>query len=102
MMFLLSAVAAFPSAGFMTTAQVILTALLLSNFRATWIASDWKAAGSGSPMPLRLDETWGDKFADKWPQWLWPRLRIFYYIYSTAYLALVIFGLTVMITRRHG
>jgi hypothetical protein len=102
LMYFLSAAASFPAAGFMITVQVILVALLLSNFRATWIASDWKAAGTGGPMPLRLDETWRDKLADKWPQWLWPKLRIFYYIYSTAYLALVIVGLTMIISRRHG
>ena len=36
-------------------------------------------------MPIRLSETWGDKFVDKLPVWLWPKVRIAYYIFSVAF-----------------
>ena len=101
--YLLNTIVGF-SGGLLAVLPVLITALLLSNFRATWLASNWQHEETGAArpeMPLRLDETWGDKFADKWPRWLWPKLRIFYYVYSTAYLALAVFGLAVIYFRQH-
>ena len=79
--------------------STILTGLLLSNLRATWIASRW-APGSQQAEPApRFDETLWDKFADKLPAWLWPKVRHIYYVLSICYLALVAIGLTVLIRR---
>lgn len=80
--------------------KILLSALLLSNLRATWIASRWKPDSPESAPPPRWSETWTDKFADIWPTWLWPRLRILYYVLSAAYLGLFAIGL-VSIIRRH-
>jgi hypothetical protein len=63
--------------------------VLLSNLRATWIASFWEPQAVEAEMPIRLNETWGDKFADKLPTWLWPRARIAYYIFSLGFIAIV-------------
>jgi hypothetical protein len=82
--------------------SVFLTIVLLSNMRATFIASFWEPEKVEAEMPIRLNETWGDKFADKWPAWLWPKIQILYYIYSAAFLLLVLFGLTVIAFRRLG
>jgi hypothetical protein len=82
--------------------KVFLAAVLLSNLRATWIASHWKPDSTEAAMPIRLSETWGDKFADKLPPWLWPRIRILYYVFSVCFLALTILGLTILTMRRHS
>lgn len=79
--------------------RVIIFALLLSNLRATWIAARWKPESEEAVLPPRLAEAWGDKFADQLPAWLWPKVRILYYIFSIGYLALISFGLMAMVYR---
>ena len=82
--------------------RIVLAALLLSNFRATWIAARWKPdSEEAAPVP-RWSETWTDKFADKLPPFLWPKVRILYYILSACYLILAAIGLTILIHRRIG
>ena len=80
--------------------RIVLAALLLSNFRATWIAASWKPDSVEAVPPPRWDETWTDKFADKLPAVLWPRVRIVYYVLSACYLILVMIGLAVIFHRR--
>jgi hypothetical protein len=76
--------------------RIILCALLLSNLRATWIAATWRPESEEATLPPRLSETLADKVADQLPPWLWPKVRIAYYIYSSGFLLLVIFGLASM------
>lgn len=78
--------------------RVLISALLLSNLRATWIASRWKPESEEAVLPPRLRETWADKFADQFPSWLWPKARIVCYAFSAGFLLLVIFGLTMILT----
>lgn len=73
--------------------RVVITALLLSNLRASWISERWQAGSEEAAMPLRLDDTWGDKFSNKWPSWLWPKIRVVYYIFSVGLLLLIGVGL---------
>ncbi len=80
--------------------RVLITALLLSNLRATWIASQWKPGSDEAILPPRFGETWGDKFANKLPMWLWPKVRIPYYVFSACFLMLVAIGLGVIILNR--
>ena len=80
--------------------RLILAAVLLSNLRATWIASDWHPASNEAIPPPRLSETWGDKFVDKLPMLLWPKVRVLYYVLSACLLALSAIGLTFMILHR--
>lgn len=79
--------------------RVIITGLLLSNLRATWMASLWRPDSEQANLPPRLSETWSDKFVDQWPARLWPRARIPYYIFSGIFLVLVAIGLASMILR---
>ena len=72
-----------------TFLHVILTALLVANVRATWIASRWRAESENAVVPPRLSGTWGDKLADQWPMWFWPRIQLLYYIYSTGFVAMM-------------
>ena len=80
----------------MIVLRVILTALLLANLRATWISAHWKSGSDEAAMPLRLDDSLSDKFANKWPNWLWPKIRVVYYVFSIGVLLLVGLGLAVM------
>jgi hypothetical protein len=82
--------------------NVILTAVLLSTLRATFIASFWEPETVEAEMPIRLNETWGDKFADKWPLWLWPKIQIVFYIYSAGFLLLMLLGFAVIAMRHLG
>jgi hypothetical protein len=80
--------------------RAIITALLLSNLRASWIAAHWQSGSDEAAMPLRLDDTFTDKFANKWPIWLWPKIRVVYYIFSVSWLLLIGIGLAVLALRR--
>jgi len=79
--------------------RILFSALLLSNLRATWIAASWKPWSEEAILPPRLNETFMDKLADQFPQWLWPKFRIVYYIFSAGFLLLVCFGLMVLALR---
>ena len=76
--------------------RIILTALLLSNVRATWIAGGWKADSEEAVLPPRLAETFFDKLADTWPAFIWPKVKVLYYILSLGFLAVVVAGVIVM------
>lgn len=80
--------------------KVLFAALLLSNLRATWIASGWQSESEEAALPPRLNETWGDKFADQLPLWLWPKIRVFYYIYSVCVLVLFDVGMAMIFAHR--
>jgi hypothetical protein len=80
--------------------RIIIVALLVSNLRAAWIAGGWKPDSDQAAPPPRLNETWGDKLADQLPQWLWPKIRIPYFIFAFILLVLVATGIVVgMISR---
>jgi hypothetical protein len=79
---------------------VLFAALLFSNLRATWIASSWKPESETAILPPRLGDTWSDKFADKLPAFLWPKVRVLYYVFSAGFLVFILFGLAVLVSRR--
>jgi hypothetical protein len=74
-------------------------ALLLSNLRATWIASTWKSTSENAVLPPRLGDTFADKFADLWPAWIWPKVRWGYYIFSTAVMLFFLLGIVFIVLR---
>jgi len=73
--------------------RIILCALLLSNLRATWIAASWRPESEEAALPPRLNETFADKIADQLPAWLWPKVKVAYYIFSGGFLLLVLVAL---------
>jgi hypothetical protein len=79
--------------------STILAGLLFSNLRATWIAAKWSPGSQEAEPAPRFDESLSDKFADKLPAWLWPKIRYVYYVLSVCYLALAAIGMTVLIRR---
>ena len=80
--------------------RIIVNALLLSNLRATWIADHWKPESEEAALPPRFRDTFSDKLCDEWPAFIWPKIKIVYYVYAFGYLALVVAGLVLMMVRR--
>jgi hypothetical protein len=80
--------------------RVIFLALLLSNVRATWIASHWVKDSEEAVLPPRLNETIGDKLADALPLWLWLRIRILYYIFSAGFAAWMLVAMVLLRLRQ--
>lgn len=76
--------------------RFVLTVLLLSNFRATWMAARWQPDSDEAARPPRMGESWSDRFVDRLPIWLWPKLRGAYYVFGTGYLLLTLIGILTM------
>jgi len=97
--FLASAVFLFVNSPGIGVLRIIIMALLLSNLRATWIAGSWKHDSEEAALPPRMGETFADKFSDLWPAFIWPKVKVLYYIFSFGFLALTVAGLIVMYLR---
>jgi hypothetical protein len=80
--------------------RVLIGALLVSNCRATRIAAGWEPGTEETIMPPRLGETLGDKLADRLPLWLWPKIRILYYVFSAGLMAIAAVGSAILLHRR--
>lgn len=72
--------------------NVILSALLIANLRATWIASNWTPESEEAILPPRLNETLLDELTDQFPMWLWPKVEILYYVFSAGIVMLVAYS----------
>jgi hypothetical protein len=79
---------------------VIVGAVLLSNVRATFLASRWAPAKENEDRPTRFDETFRDKLVDQLPPRAWPLLRIPFFIVASVLLLLLIFGVAAGLSRR--
>ncbi|MGA3160483.1 MAG: hypothetical protein ABSC77_04635 [Terracidiphilus sp.] len=80
--------------------RILLLALLLTNLRATFIASEWKPAAEGEDTPLRFNESLRDKLVDSWPPKLWPRLQIPFYVLAVLLLILSLLEVIALILIR--
>ena len=69
--------------------KAAITVVLFSNLRATWIAGSWRPNPEEFALPPRRSLTFGDQFVDQWPRWIWPKIRIVYYVFSL----LIAFGM---------
>jgi hypothetical protein len=76
-----------------TVLKILMTVLLLSNVRATWIVYYWRPDSEDASLPPRSNDTWSDKFADTFPEWLWPKIRYPYYVFSAGLFVLVVIGM---------
>jgi hypothetical protein len=82
--------------------RFILGAVLLSNLRGTWIAAGWKPDSEEAVLPPRLSDTFFDKLSDQLPAWLWPKMRIPYYIFAVIMLLLETVGFSLLVIQRLG
>lgn len=78
----------------------IISAVLLSNVRATFLASQWRPASEDEDHPMRFNDTLRDKMVDQMPPRAWPILRYPFYIAASLMLVLMIFGAFVNLANR--
>jgi hypothetical protein len=69
---------------------IIIGAVLLSNVRATYLASQWTPPADDEDRPMRFNETFRDKLVDQLPPRAWPILRIPFYIAAALLLLLTL------------
>jgi len=81
---------------------IIAAAILLSNVRAAFLASEWKPVGEDEDRPMRFNETLGDKVADQLPAKAWPALQIPFFALSGVLLLLSLAGLAIVAAQRFG
>jgi hypothetical protein len=81
---------------------VIASALLLSNLRAAFLASEWRPAGEDEDRPTRFNDTLGDKLADQLPAKAWPILQIPFFVIAALVLLLSLVGLAFVLLQRFG
>jgi len=82
--------------------KIVFLALLLSNLRATFIASEWKPAAEGEDRPERYTDSLRDKLVDAWPPKLWPPLQIPFYILGALWFLVSLLGLAGLLLMRLG
>jgi hypothetical protein len=80
------------SAGRIGLLSVIIAGVLLSNVRATLLASRWKPAGEDEDRPMRFNETFRDKLVDQLPPRVWPILKYPFYALACVVMGLVVIG----------
>jgi hypothetical protein len=76
--------------------SIIIGAVLLSNVRATFLASRWKPAAEDEDRPMRFNETFRDKLVDQLPPRLWPILRIPFFVASGLLVLFLLYALAMM------
>ena len=82
--------------------SIAIAAILLSNVRAAFLASEWRPTGPDEDRPTRFNETFADKLVDQMPAKLWPVIRVPFFILSALYLLLVFAGFAMQIAQRIG
>ena len=82
--------------------KIVFLALLVSNLRATFIASEWKPAAEGEDSPQRFNETWRDKLVDSLPPRLWPLAKIPFYGLGALWLLFSLLALAGVLLMRLG
>jgi peptidoglycan/LPS O-acetylase OafA/YrhL len=88
------------AAGRLSILSVIIAAVLLSNVRATYLASKWTPAAEDEDAPTRFNESLRDKLVDQLPSTLWPVLKIPFFIAASVVVFVLIAGSFTGITKR--
>ena len=79
--------------------KLAVTVVLFCNLRATLIAARWVPGTEESVLPPRRSETFSDRFVDQWPRWIWPKIRIPYYLFAAFVSFIIILGYVVLLLR---
>jgi hypothetical protein len=77
-----------------------ITAVLLSNTRAAFLASQWRPAGEDEDKPTRFNESLRDKIVDQMPAKAWPVVQIPFFSLAAILLLLSLVGIGAVIWRR--
>jgi len=76
---------------------IIITCVLLSNVRGTFLASQWKPLEEGEDRPTRFNETLADKYIDQMPAKLWPVLQIPFIILAITLFLFTLLGMVLAV-----
>jgi hypothetical protein len=79
---------------------MIVTGVLLSNVRGTYLASQWKPLEEGEDRPTRFNETLADKYIDQMPAKLWPVMQIPFIILAITVYVLAVPGMIFVVANR--
>ena len=79
--------------------RVVAIALLLANARGTWLSQEWRSDQT-EPPPAPMQETLGDRIADRFPIWVWPYAKYPYYVLAALEFGLVLVGLANLLRMR--
>jgi hypothetical protein len=82
--------------------SIVAAAILLSNVRAAFLASEWRPAGEEEDKPARFHDTLGDKLTDQLPARAWPVLQTPYYVLAALVLFLSLVGLGLALLQHFG
>lgn len=80
--------------------SILVAGILLSNLRATFLASQWRPAGDEEDKPTRFNESLKDIFVDQLPAKLWRPLQPMFFAVAISLVALEIIGLGALIWHR--
>jgi hypothetical protein len=101
-LFLLDQIYGLAAGKFPGALGIIGAGVLLSNLRATFLASEWRPVAEDEDRPTRFNDSLGDKLADQLPAKAWPVLQIPFYGLSALLLLLSIAGLGLVLVHRFG
>lgn len=81
---------------------IIAAALLLTNLRAAFLASEWRPATEEEDRPTRFNESFTDKLVDQLPAKLWPILQIPFFVLSALLVLATLAGVLFALALRLG
>jgi hypothetical protein len=81
---------------------LIVEGVLLSNLRATFLASRWKPAAVDEDKPTRFNETLADFLADQLPAKAWPVLRYLFFAGAALFLLLILVSIAAIALKQFG
>jgi len=82
--------------------SIFAAAVLLSNVRASFLASEWRPAAEDEDRPARFNENLRDKLVDQLPAKAWPIVQIPFYALAALLLLLSLAGIGVILWHRLG
>jgi hypothetical protein len=73
--------------------RIIFLALLFANIRGNWLSARWATDQPSSVPSTRLNQTLGDKLSDQLPMFLWPKLKVVFYMLTVIEMGLLLVSL---------
>ena len=81
---------------------IIAAAVLLSNVRAAFLASEWRPLTEDEDRPMRFSDSFSDKLVDQLPPKAWPILKAVFFSLAALLLLLGLLGLIGVLLAHSG
>jgi hypothetical protein len=72
--------------------RIIFLALLFASIRGNWLSARW-AKDQQADLTPRLSQTISDKLSDQLPIFLWPKVRVAFYVLAGLEITLLLVSL---------